>query len=252
MKTFVFDIDGTLSFDGRQIAVEILSAIKELMAKGHQIIFASARPIRDLLPMIPGFQQVQLIGANGALVAKNGNVEVVAPIQAADLRRLRGVITQANLDYVVDGQWNYAARVGQTHPLAGRIDPAHLAHRVSLAEIKTAIKVVLLGLPVQQAADLQATLKARRTLAVVAYAGEGNLDITAQNINKATTLRRLGVTDYIAFGNDQNDVEMLAGAQTSIWVASKPQLAHLSTRASVTCAPDSQEIVAQIKRLAAE
>ncbi|MFD1455432.1 HAD hydrolase family protein [Levilactobacillus lanxiensis] len=43
------------------------------------------------------------------------------------------------------------------------------------------------------------------------------------------------MTDYIAFGNDQNDLEMLAGARTSVWVNSKAQLAHLGQRASVTC-----------------
>lgn len=249
MKTFVFDVDGTLSFDGKQIAVEILAAIQRLVTLGHRIIFASARPIRDLLPMVPGFQQAQLIGANGALVAHHGEVEVVAPILTADFCRLRGVIAQANLDYVVDGQWNYAARLAAEHPLAGRIDPAHLARKVSLAKIEQAVKVILLGLPARQAAELQATLSARKTLSVVTYAGEGNLDITAQNINKATALQRLGVTDYVAFGNDQNDVEMLAGASTSVWVTSKPQLKHLGVRATIMCAPSNQAIAAQIADL---
>ncbi|WP_203640084.1 HAD-IIB family hydrolase [Levilactobacillus wangkuiensis] len=250
MKTFVFDVDGTLSFDGQTIAAEILASIQALVERGHRIIFASARPIRDLMPIIPGFKHVQLIGANGALVVQNGRVEVVAPIQTADFHRLRGVIAQANLDYVVDGRWDYAARVTPTHPLAQRIDPAHLAQRVSLGEITTAVKVVLLGLPPRQATDLSRTLAARKGLAVVSYAGEGNLDITAQDINKATALQHLGVTDYIAFGNDQNDLEMLAGARTIVWVNSKTQLAHLGQLASVTCQPTSQAVATQIARLA--
>ena len=88
MKTFVFDVDGTLSFDGQTIAAEILASIQALVERGHRIIFASARPIRDLMPIIPGFKHAQLIGANGALVAQNGRVEVVAPIQTADFHRL--------------------------------------------------------------------------------------------------------------------------------------------------------------------
>ncbi|AYM03692.1 HAD family hydrolase [Levilactobacillus yiduensis] len=249
MKTFVFDVDGTLSFDGQEIAQEVRQALQQLVNHGHRVIFASARPIRDLLPIIPGFHESQLIGANGALISQNGDVQTIATIPPADLRRLRGVISQANLDYVVDARWNYAARVAATHPLAKRIDPAKLAQCVPLSAIRAAIKVTLIGLPAQQTRELQETLQVRRTLTVVANAEEGNLDITARHIDKATTLLRLGVTDYVAFGNDQNDLAMLAGAQHSVWVTSKPQLAHLSTQATVTCAPTSQAVAAQIAQL---
>ncbi|MFC6290568.1 HAD-IIB family hydrolase [Levilactobacillus angrenensis] len=249
MKTFVFDVDGTLSFDGRVIAREIRTALRQLMDRGHRVIFASARPIRDLLPIIPGFHEVQMIGANGALVAQNGAVRVVAAIQPADLRRLRGVITQANLDYVVDGRWDYAAQVARDHPLAQRVDPAQLAHRVPLSAITAAVKVILIGLPVQQARELKDTLQARQTLTVVADTDEGNLDITAQHVDKARALQYLGVADYVAFGNDRNDLTLLAGAQHSVWVNSKPHLQHLRMPAAVTCAPTSAAVAAQISQL---
>ncbi|MDU7269678.1 MAG: HAD hydrolase family protein, partial [Staphylococcus lugdunensis] len=44
---FVFDIDGTLCFDGQHIDNRIISRLKQLQSYGHQVIFASARPIRD-------------------------------------------------------------------------------------------------------------------------------------------------------------------------------------------------------------
>ncbi|KZT91292.1 putative hydrolase [Lactiplantibacillus plantarum] len=50
---FVFDIDGTLSFDGRTIASPITRALTYLIREHHKVVFASARPIRDLLPIIP-------------------------------------------------------------------------------------------------------------------------------------------------------------------------------------------------------
>lgn len=41
---FVFDLDGTLCFNGKSIDKEIIDALQELKFAGHQVIFASARP----------------------------------------------------------------------------------------------------------------------------------------------------------------------------------------------------------------
>lgn len=66
---FVFDIDGTLCFDGRLIDQTIIDTLLQLQHDGHELIFASARPIRDLLPVLPSvFHQHTLIGANGAMI----------------------------------------------------------------------------------------------------------------------------------------------------------------------------------------
>lgn len=45
---FVFDIDGTLCFDGRLIDQTIIDTLLQLQHDGHELIFASARPITCL------------------------------------------------------------------------------------------------------------------------------------------------------------------------------------------------------------
>ncbi|GBG94686.1 hypothetical protein LFYK43_11450 [Ligilactobacillus salitolerans] len=52
---FVFDIDGTISFNGQKIEKPIVRAINSISNNGKNAIFASARPIRDLLPLVRGF-----------------------------------------------------------------------------------------------------------------------------------------------------------------------------------------------------
>lgn len=49
---YVFDLDGTIVFQGKPISKAIVKAIKELERRGHEIIFASVRPICDMLPVI--------------------------------------------------------------------------------------------------------------------------------------------------------------------------------------------------------
>ncbi len=46
---FIFDIDGTICFDGCSIDSSIKQRLFKLRQANHNVIFASARPIRDLL-----------------------------------------------------------------------------------------------------------------------------------------------------------------------------------------------------------
>lgn len=67
---FVFDLDGTICFKGQPVSERILKSLEKLEAQGHQVIFASARPIRDLLPVLDKrFHTYPMIGGNGAIVA---------------------------------------------------------------------------------------------------------------------------------------------------------------------------------------
>lgn len=58
---------------------------------------------------------------------------------------------------------------------------------------------------------------------------EAFIDISPRNINKYLGLQKLGINDYIAFGNDVNDRSMFEHARESICVDNHPivsQLAH--------------------------
>ena len=69
---FVFDIDGTTSFNGMVIEPAIEREIYALLRAGHRVVFASARPVRDILPMLSddvrAHSGLALIGANGSLL----------------------------------------------------------------------------------------------------------------------------------------------------------------------------------------
>lgn len=247
MQTVVFDIDGTLSFDGRQINEEIVAAIQALEHAGHRVIFASARPIRDLLPIVPEFRQNELIGANGALLAQRGVVRIRSPFAAADLALVIQLIQTTDLDYIADGSWDYAARVRSAQPILAQVDPDQLAHRISLADLDPVSKVILLNLAPPLRRRLMTELRNQTALTVVAHTDEGNLDLTAAGIDKATALETLGVTDYVAFGNDQNDRQLLAGARSGIWVRSKPTLAVPA--GCTICEPTVKSVAAAIRHL---
>ncbi|AOZ87490.1 hypothetical protein BK049_01575 [Bacillus xiamenensis] len=50
-------------------------ALEDLVYKGHEVIFASARPIRNLLPVLhERFHQYPMIGGNGSIIASKGEI----------------------------------------------------------------------------------------------------------------------------------------------------------------------------------
>lgn len=72
---FVFDLDGTLCFRGKPLSELVVQALDSLVENGHEVILASARPIRDLLPILPAhMHHYAMVGGNGAFVASGGNV----------------------------------------------------------------------------------------------------------------------------------------------------------------------------------
>lgn len=76
---FVFDIDGTICFNGKFIESRLNQVIQQLNRQ-HDIIFASARPIRDLLPVVRDYSNHWLIGGNGSIISKDGEIQTMAYI----------------------------------------------------------------------------------------------------------------------------------------------------------------------------
>lgn len=219
----VFDIDGTICFNGQFIDSNIIKLIQQLENHGHQIIFASARPIRDLLPVLPNiFHQHTLIGGNGSIISQNGQIQVVQSIEAQHFAQIKQLINEYDLDYIVDDSWDYAAHLDSQNVIYSRLDPLHTAKHIDISTIETPIKVILLNIDAELMPTILQQLSSHQdNLEIIHHSDEFNIDITAKSINKYSALQYLFGSDvqYIAFGNDHNDIAMLNHAQQAFYVA---------------------------------
>lgn len=220
----VFDLDGTLCFDGKSISQGLQKNLKELSNQGYELIFASARPIRDMLPLLDHFPDQFLIGGNGSIVRKSGQIEVVQAISQQDFEKIKALIDQYDLDYLVDSDWNYALRNRDDHlaQLHDKVDANQLAKNVPLTTLSKIIKCNLVNL---QNPVALLTVLSNLSVEMVQHEKTSSLDLTAKNINKYTTFRNYFPTEtYIAFGNDANDVTLLKNAKQSVAVGKNPIL----------------------------
>lgn len=221
----VFDIDGTICFDGQHIDKEITQRLISLHNVGHRIIFASARPIRDLLPVLPkAFHGMSLIGGNGSIISENKTIRSLATISHTDFQIIKDVIKKYDLNYIIDDKWNYAANVSVANEIYKRLDPLHLAQKLSLDAITSPIKVILLNIPTQYFEEIATYLSMKAShLSLINHSNELHIDITAQHINKFTAIEYILGSNpvYTAFGNDHNDIIMLNNAESGYFVNNK-------------------------------
>lgn len=228
---FVFDIDGTTSFNGLTIEPAICDALRRLRASGHTPVLASARPITDILPMLPtDLQEVACIGANGALIWRNNEVRVRAYIPADAFETVRSLILTYDLAYVVNSAHSYAYSLPDGHFLHDRLNVNGVDSLLALEEMPRAFKIILLGITDRA---LHQHLLARISALKLQVSehedpnGE-NIDIAASGVHKQAALHELlAGAPYIAFGNDTNDTHMLIHATHAVAVGTKPDIIAL-------------------------
>lgn len=246
---FVFDLDGTICFKGQPVSEEILVALEELVTQGHEVIFASARPIRDLLPVLhKRFHEYPMIGGNGAMVSMNGHIESTISFTENDLEDIVPLFKKYNISYLIDSEWDYAYTGPDHHPILHNLDPEERAINVRLDQLGSIIKILILT-----SDNMEDVFKHLRTIDVVTYryGNEGVIDISPQGVDKWAGLKQLGVkeNEYIAFGNDANDLTMFQHAKCAVMIGENAQLKPFSTDQIPLCPRIENNLVQKINEL---
>lgn len=228
---FVFDLDGTICFSGKNISPAIILELKKLELIGHQIVFASARPIRDMLPLLErDFSQNFLIGGNGSIISYKGKVEVIKSIDDKDFSTLKKIILDYDLDYLVDSNWDYALknRNDTIANINNKIDSLNLAKNLLLSDITCCIKCNLLNIPINIYDEINKIIEDIDVMKII-HSENHSIDIVAKGINKYETLTKyIDNNQYIAFGNDNNDIELLLNSQFGVCVGNNENVQKVS------------------------
>lgn len=183
----------------------------------HSLAFASARPVRDILPLLPPkLARSQLIGGNGTMVYQNEQPVYLKTLPTDASATIIDYINKNNLDYMIDEAWNYSFYGTQLAELKKKVDVLGTARNLRLAEITAPVKILVANF--RDEAEVRRDL-AHLTIDTISYPEENCLDLLSKGVNKASALRHVfGDSDYVAFGNDLNDLEMLAAASYSVCV----------------------------------
>lgn len=105
-----------------------------------------------------------------------------------------------------------------------RIDPDGKAQSLDMDEIRNPIKAILLNIDNKDFDMIAHQLVSQsHGIELIRHYSESYIDVTARGVDKYTTIQYILGTnsDYIAFGNDRNDVHMLEHASQGYFVTNQ-------------------------------
>ncbi|BCB03617.1 HAD-IIB family hydrolase [Bacillus sp. KH172YL63] len=249
---FVFDLDGTICFKGKPVSENIVACLLDIKNQGHDVIFASARPIRDMLPVLDvKLHSFPMIGGNGSLLYKNGEVLHSTAFDSLDLKQILHLIDKYDVTYLIDGEWDYAYTGTPNHPILSFLDPANLAQALPVESLGPIVKVLLLtGSNVE---GLTKELK-KMDIVVHTHTDEEVVDLSPQNVHKWSALSSLGVKegDFIAFGNDANDLSMFQHAKHAVMVGYHEGLSAFADEEIPLMDDYEEDIIQKLRELSSQ
>lgn len=222
----VFDLDGTLSFDHQTIDEDILEVLRKASDYGHEVVFASARSYRDCLGLLgEDLRQNLVIGLNGGLAYQEGKLVFEDSLDSSSYKEVLSWCKRHNLPFFVDDVFDYSGQILEKIPFIASVDPLKQAQQKPLDQLTDPIKVVIyMGNHEDILDDTQRFLQGFDQLEVSYHAHEKCLYINPQGRHKASTIEELCGADFIAFGNDQNDIEMFEKSLYAVQVGDFPAL----------------------------
>lgn len=229
---FVFDLDGTLCFDRMTIDQALLDQLAKATDYGHEVTFASARSYRDCLPLLKELGQSRVVGLNGGLVYESGQLVFDKPLDKLAYQEALSACHQYDLPYFVDDDFHYSSHRSHKMPFIASVDQLNLAQHKAIQDLEHPIKMVIyVGDHLDILSDLRQDLEAFASLDISYDQVEHCLYLNPYRTSKATTLLDWIGRDYIAFGNDQNDIAMFEQARYAVQVGDFPALSpHADTQ----------------------
>ena len=130
-----------------------------------------------------------------------------------------------------------------------RIDPDDKAQSLDMDEIRNPIKAILLNIDNKDFDMIAHQLVSQsHGIELIRHYSESYIDVTARGVDKYTTIQYIlgTISDYIAFGNDHNDVHMLEHACQGYFVTINLLNTHHFKNQNITVIDDTIHAICEV------
>ncbi len=217
-KAFAFDLDGTLLSSQQEISLETASSIQSLSEKGCLIIIATARPVRAVKLLTPAwFNNYYWATCNGAWICRDGSVLARTEIPLKETLDLMERLVKHGLQVRIEAN--------DTLYTDAELASGFIGGRRPLQEYREldACKILV---SVTSDAEIRKTKEILgANLSMVVTDGAQLVQVAWKECNKLNAVKTilsmegLGLQDLVAFGDDNNDIDLLRAAGVGIAMA---------------------------------
>ncbi|MET3643700.1 Cof-type HAD-IIB family hydrolase [Streptococcus gallinaceus] len=230
-KILASDMDGTfLASDHTFDKVAFRKLLDDCKEKGYLFVAASGRPLLSLEKVFAGFENdMAFVAENGSIVSYQGQIlfedepipqetylEIVDAIEEGPYgnQGLTVLSARTGAYMLTESHPEYFDLISQFYVNTQRVD--------SFSQVTENIIKMVAAFPDEKMAEAQAWLNQKFPQVVAVTTGGDSVDIILSGVNKAIGLQKLcdyfdvTAADIVAFGDNQNDLEMLDFAGLAI------------------------------------
>ncbi|MEN3008492.1 Cof-type HAD-IIB family hydrolase [Pseudothermotoga sp.] len=236
MKLLVFDLDGTLLEKDGTLSLETLQMLKKLEEKNVRSTVATGRSLKSTSKFIEQLaSKTPVILFNGARIfdPATGRYLYSEMLQDSLAQRVSHLCQRSDVsifffideDVYVLNLASHAARYVYRDGLS-----YHLVENIDFLQHKKVTKMVITG-PSFELTEIENVLKFQHRIpATITRSEDDLLEILPLNVNKAEALKRLckflsiDLKEVVAFGNGENDLEMIKVAGTGVTFNDAPDV----------------------------
>ena len=233
IKLVISDMDGTLLRDDKYLNPEIFEVIHRMHRQGVVFVAASGRQYQSMRRRFaPVADQIYFVSDNGCRILYRGEELFYRPMETAVAQ---GILEQLRTEYPHCSAMLSSRKRAYTnsHRQEEYLSSGGFRYDIEYREdLRTVDDPEIVKISFVEPEDAIATMNEMRRRygkeAAVTFSGFHCIDFMARDINKGTALAflqaRLGIgrDETVAFGDNFNDLEMMAEAGTSYAMSHSP------------------------------
>jgi Cof subfamily protein (haloacid dehalogenase superfamily) len=220
-----FDIDGTLLSSNHKFLPSTKQAIEKLILLNNYIILASSRPPKNLLELSNelNLSQKIILSLNGSFIINNDECIFEKNIEYKDVEMIYRKASELNLHISFYSGWEWFVKEkdkwSKEESRIVKLEPKILKTPFNY-QINVQ-KALIIG-EAKRVGEFQKEISKKSVNLDAALSKPNYCDVVAKGISKASGLKliadslKIKIHDTIAFGDSENDLEMISSAGIGI------------------------------------
>ncbi|HJC56304.1 MAG TPA: Cof-type HAD-IIB family hydrolase [Candidatus Eisenbergiella intestinipullorum] len=255
-ELIALDMDGTLLDSSQRITPRARAAVRRILEQGRQVTFATGRCRTQLTQYLEYFPKMRyLICENGACICdlKEGKDLFRRSIAVREVRHILGAVEKedvlitlfiGNRSFLGEGSLtrleefgleSYRPVFAESAVVVEDLFSFYRSRPLEVEKVSLFFRNGTGGGP----ARMRVQERVRRLPLSIAVSAPGNLELTAENVNKGTGLEllcgflKLPLSAAVAVGDGGNDMQLLRTAGLGVAMENAPQALRAAAQAVV-------------------